>query len=111
MGRIPLDWTNRLKIAAGAARGVAFIHNSCKSLRLTHGYIKSTNVLLNKQGNARVSNFGFSMFTGPGPVGGRSNGYRAPEASEGRKQTQKSDVYSFGVLLLELLTGKCPSVV
>ncbi|KAL2602512.1 hypothetical protein AAZX31_10G258400 [Glycine max] len=110
-GRTPLDWTTRLKIAAGAARGVAFIHNSCKSLKLTHGNIKSTNVLLDKQGNARVSDFGLSVFAGPGPVGGRSNGYRAPEASEGRKQTQKSDVYSFGVLLLELLTGKCPSVV
>ena len=58
-----------------------------------------------------MSDFGLSVFAGPGPVGGRSNGYRAPEASEGRKQTQKSDVYSFGVLLLELLTGKCPSVV
>ncbi|TKY50863.1 Leucine-rich repeat receptor protein kinase [Spatholobus suberectus] len=110
-GRTPLDWTTRLKIAAGAARGVAFIHNSCKSLRLTHGNIKSTNVLLDKHGNARVSDFGLSVFAGPGPVGGRSNGYRAPEASDGRKQSQKSDVYSFGVLLLELLTGKCPSVV
>ncbi|XP_061346145.1 probable leucine-rich repeat receptor-like protein kinase At1g68400 [Gastrolobium bilobum] len=112
-GRTPLDWTTRLKIAAGAARGVAFIHNSCKSLRLTHGNIKSTNILLDKQGNARVSDFGLSIFAGPGqgPAGGRSNGYRAPEVSDGRKQSQKSDVYSFGVLLLELLTGKCPSAV
>ncbi|XP_020210560.1 probable leucine-rich repeat receptor-like protein kinase At1g68400 [Cajanus cajan] len=112
-GRTPLDWTTRLKIAAGAARGVGFIHSSCKSLRLTHGNIKSTNVLLDKHGNARVSDFGLSVFAGPGPgpLGGRSNGYRAPEAYDGRKQTHKSDVYSFGVLLLELLTGKCPSVV
>ncbi|KAL0326975.1 UNVERIFIED_CONTAM: putative leucine-rich repeat receptor-like protein kinase [Sesamum angustifolium] len=41
----------------------------------------------------------------------KTNGYRAPEAAlDGRKLTQKSDVYSFGVLLLELLTGKCPSI-
>lgn len=52
-----------------------------------------------------MSDFGLSIFAGPG---GRSNGYRAPEASDARKQSQKSDVYSFGVLLLELLTGKCP---
>ncbi|KAK7280452.1 hypothetical protein RJT34_25516 [Clitoria ternatea] len=113
-GRTPLDWTTRLKIAAGVARGVAFIHNSCKSLRLTHGNIKSTNILVDKQGNARVSDFGLSVFAGPGPgpgMSGRSNGYRAPEASDGRKQTHKSDVYSLGVVLLELLTGKCPSVV
>lgn len=110
-GRSPLDWTTRLKIVAGAARGVAFIHNSCKSLKLTHGNIKSTNILLDKEGNARVSDFGLSIFTGPSPNGNRSNGYRAPEAIDGRKQSQKSDVYSFGVLLLEVLTGKCPSAV
>ncbi|XP_059655482.1 probable leucine-rich repeat receptor-like protein kinase At1g68400 [Cornus florida] len=109
-GRTPLDWTTRLKIAAGAARGLAFIHNSCKSLRLTHGNIKSTNILLDTGGNARVSDFGLSVFSTPSTTP-RSNGYRAPEALDGRKSTHKSDVYSFGVLLLELLTGKCPSVV
>ncbi|CAL5419207.1 unnamed protein product [Camellia sinensis] len=109
-GRTPLDWTTRLKIAAGAARGLAFIHSSCRSLRLTHGNIKSTNILLDKAGNARVSDFGLSMFAPPTASLPRSNGYRAPEALDPRKITQKSDVYSFGVLLLELLTGKCPSL-
>ncbi|XP_050223651.1 probable leucine-rich repeat receptor-like protein kinase At1g68400 [Mercurialis annua] len=111
-GRTPLDWTTRLKIAAGAARGLAFIHNSCKSLKLTHGNIKSTNILLDKSGNARVSDFGLSLFAPPASSAPKSNGYRAPElsSSDGRKPTQKSDVYSFGVLLLELLTGKCPSI-
>ncbi|KAK1380853.1 putative leucine-rich repeat receptor-like protein kinase [Heracleum sosnowskyi] len=75
-GRTPLDWTTRLKIAAGAA------------------------------------NFGLSSFTPPSSVATRSNGYRAPESqtNNSRKLTEKSDVYSFGVLLLELLTGKCPSM-
>lgn len=110
-GRTPLDWTTRLKIAAGAARGIAFIHSSCKTLKLTHGNIKSTNILIDKAGNARVSDFGLAIFASPSTAP-RSNGYRAPEAAlEGRKITQKSDVYSFGVLLLELLTGKCPTVV
>ncbi|KAE8648795.1 hypothetical protein Csa_008857 [Cucumis sativus] len=108
-GRTPLDWTTRLKIAAGAARGLAFIHNSCKSLKLAHGNVKSTNVLLDQSGNARVSDYGLSLFTPPSTP--RTNGYRAPECGDDRKLTQKSDVYSFGVLLLELLTGKCPSVV
>lgn len=112
-GRTPLDWTTRLKIAAGAARGLAFIHSSCKGLKLTHGNIKSTNILLDKTGNARVSDFGLTLFASPAITSAsRSNGYRAPEAaSDSRKQTQISDVYSFGVLLLELLTGKCPSIV
>ncbi|XP_061368195.1 probable leucine-rich repeat receptor-like protein kinase At1g68400 [Gastrolobium bilobum] len=105
-GRTPMDWTTRLKIAAGAARGVAFIHNN----NLTHGNIKSTNVLIDVAGNARVADFGLFIFAGPSS-NGRSNGYRAPEASDGRKQSQKSDVYSFGVLLMEMLTGKCPSAV
>ncbi|WCJ24483.1 leucine-rich repeat transmembrane protein kinase family protein [Euphorbia peplus] len=111
-GRTPLDWTTRLKIAAGAGRGLAFIHNSCKQLKLAHGNIKSTNILLDKSGNACVSDFGLSLFATTTASTPRSNGYRAPElSSECRKPTQKSDVYSFGVLLLELLTGKCPSIV
>ncbi|KAL0396763.1 UNVERIFIED_CONTAM: putative leucine-rich repeat receptor-like protein kinase [Sesamum calycinum] len=62
-------------------------------------------------GNAKLSDFGLSVFVPPSSVP-KSNGYRAPEAAlDGRKLNQKSDVYSFGVLLLELLTGKCPSVV
>ncbi|XP_028779649.1 probable leucine-rich repeat receptor-like protein kinase At1g68400 [Neltuma alba] len=109
-GRTPLDWTTRLKIAAGAARGVAFIHSSCKSLKLTHGNVKSTNILLDMAGNARVADFGLSIFAGPTATP-KSNGYRAPEALDGRRCTQKSDVYSFGVVLLEILTGKCPSSV
>ncbi|GLT91836.1 hypothetical protein SLE2022_097070 [Rubroshorea leprosula] len=112
-GRTPLDWTTRLKIASGAAHGVAFLHSTCKTLKLTHGNIKSTNVLLDKTGNARVSDFGLSVFASPTTNSPRSNGYLAPEllSSDGRRSTQKSDVYSFGVLLLELLTGKCPSIV
>lgn len=98
-----------MKIAAGAARGVAYIHHSCRSPRISHGNIKSTNVLLDKAGNARVSDFGLSVFASPGAAAPRSNGYRAPETTDGRKFSQKADVYAFGVLLLELLTGKCPS--
>ncbi|XXG83719.1 hypothetical protein AAC387_Pa10g1410 [Persea americana] len=109
-GRTPLDWTTRVKIASGAAHGVAFIHHFCRNPKLVHGNIKSTNVLIDSGGNARVSDFGLSIFASPSPIP-RSNGYRAPESSsDGRKLSQKADVYSFGVLLLELLTGKCPSM-
>ncbi|KAE9595760.1 hypothetical protein Lal_00030636 [Lupinus albus] len=103
-GRTPLDWTTRLKIATGAAQGVAFIHNT--NNKLTHGNIKSTNILVDVAGNAHVADFGLSIFA-IRSNGRKSNGYCAPEG--GRKQTQKSDVYSFGVLLMEILTGKCPA--
>ncbi|XP_010265063.1 PREDICTED: probable leucine-rich repeat receptor-like protein kinase At1g68400 [Nelumbo nucifera] len=110
-GRTPLDWTTRLRIAAGAARGFAYIHHFCRSPRISHGNIKSTNVLIDKAGNARVSDFGLSVIASPAAPP-RTNGYRAPETStDSRKCSQKADVYAFGVLLLELLTGKCPSVV
>ncbi|KAK1298861.1 putative leucine-rich repeat receptor-like protein kinase [Acorus calamus] len=110
-GRTPLDWTTRVRIVAGAARGLAHIHRAGKSPRIAHGNVKSTNVLIDKSGEARVSDFGLSSLL-PSAVGSqlRSNGYRAPEmSSDGRKATQKADVYAFGVLLLEVLTGKCPS--
>ncbi|KAI7739993.1 hypothetical protein M8C21_004408, partial [Ambrosia artemisiifolia] len=111
-GRTPLDWTTRLKVAADAARGLVFIHHSSRSPKLTHGNIKSTNILLDKTGIACVSDFGLSAFAPPTNAP-KSNGYTAPEllTIDPRKTTQKSDVYSFGVLLLELLTGKCPAVV
>ncbi|XP_043696311.1 probable leucine-rich repeat receptor-like protein kinase At1g68400 [Telopea speciosissima] len=108
-GRTPLDWTTRLKIAAGAARGVAYIHHYYRSPRLAHGNIRSTNVLLDNTGNARVCDYGLSVFASPNSLP-RSTGYRAPEVTDGRRYSQKADVYAFGVLLLELLTGKCPFV-
>ncbi|KAK1425676.1 hypothetical protein QVD17_21031 [Tagetes erecta] len=110
-GRTPLEWSTRLKIAAGAANGLAFIHTSGATNKLTHGNIKSTNILLDKSGNACISDVGHYAIT-PLTAAPRSIGYRAPElsSSNNRKPTHKSDVYSFGVLLMEILTGKCPSV-
>eukprot|EP01018_Ginkgo_biloba_P028278 Gb_00402 [translate_table: standard] len=107
-GRTPLDWTTRMKIAVGAARGLAFIHHSCKSPKLAHGNIKSSNVLLDKSGNACISDFGLAVLVSPASAASRIAGYRAPEQAETRKISQKADVYSFGVLLLEILTGKAP---
>ncbi|KAI3421389.1 Protein kinase domain-containing protein [Psidium guajava] len=108
-GRAPLDWDNRLRIAIHAARGLAHLHESAK---LVHGNIKSSNVLLQLDGTAAVSDFGLNRVLGPNSTPStRVVGYRAPEVIETRKVTFKSDVYSFGVLLLELLTGKAPNQV
>lgn len=105
--KMALDWDTRLKIALGAARGVAHIH-SVSGARLTHGNIKSSNVLLTQDLNGCIADFGLTPLMGFTTIPARSAGYRAPEVIETRKSTQKSDVYSFGVLLLELLTGKAP---
>ncbi|GLJ09960.1 hypothetical protein SUGI_0119200 [Cryptomeria japonica] len=107
-GRTPLDWTTRMKIAMDAARGLGYIHHSCKSPKLAHGNIKSSNILLDKSGNACISDFGLAVLVTPASAASRIAGYRAPEQAETKKISQKADVYSFGVLLLELLTGKAP---
>eukprot|EP00252_Welwitschia_mirabilis_P005296 TRINITY_DN15804_c0_g1_i1.p1 TRINITY_DN15804_c0_g1~~TRINITY_DN15804_c0_g1_i1.p1 ORF type:complete len:303 (+),score=66.21 TRINITY_DN15804_c0_g1_i1:114-911(+) len=108
-GRTPLDWTTRMKIALEAAKGVAFIHSHCKSPKAGHGNIKSSNILLDKNGTAKVSDFGIAMMVSPAVAASRMAGYRAPEQAATKKISHKADVYSFGVLLLEILTGKIPS--
>lgn len=106
-GRTPLDWDTRIKIALGTARGIAHIHQEGGG-KLSHGNIRSSNVLLTTDLDGCVSDFGLSPLTNLVAVPTRIAGYRAPEVIEARKVSQKSDVYSFGVLLLELLTGKAP---
>ncbi|KAL3531591.1 hypothetical protein ACH5RR_005112 [Cinchona calisaya] len=107
-GRRNLDWECRVRICLGAARGIAHIH-SVAGGKLSHGNIKSSNVLLTRDLSGCISDFGATSHL----VGGfstRNTGCRAPELSETRKYTHKSDVYSFGVVLLEMVTGKAPVV-
>ncbi|XP_043699123.1 probable inactive receptor kinase At5g58300 [Telopea speciosissima] len=106
-GRTPLDWDSRIKIALGAARGIAHIHAEGGG-KFTHGNIKSSNVLLSQDQDGCISDFGLTPLMNIPATPSRTIGYRAPEVIETRKPTQKSDVYSFGVLLLEMLTGKAP---
>ncbi|KAJ4952471.1 hypothetical protein NE237_029303 [Protea cynaroides] len=107
--RTPLDWETRLRIAIGAARGIACIHTE-NGGKLVHGNIRSSNIFLNSQNHGCVSDLGLTTLMSPiiAPAISRATGYRAPEVIDTRKATQPSDVYSFGVLLLELLTGKSP---
>ncbi|XP_057752135.1 probable inactive receptor kinase At1g48480 [Arachis stenosperma] len=106
-GRTPLNWEIRSGIALGAARGIEYLHS--QGTNVSHGNIKSSNILLTKSYDARVSDFGLAHLVGPSSTPNRVAGYRAPEVTDPRKVSQKADVYSFGVLLLELLTGKAPT--
>ncbi|KAK7843303.1 leucine-rich repeat receptor-like protein kinase PXC1 [Quercus suber] len=108
-GRIPLDWTTRISLVLGAARGLAKVHEEYEGSRIPHGNVKSSNVLLDKNGVACISDFGLSLLLNPVHAIARLGGYRAPEQAEIKRLSQKADVYSFGVLLLEVLTGKAPS--
>ena len=97
-----------MKIAIGAARGIARIHME-NGGKFVHGNIKSSNVFVNSQQYGCVSDVGLStVMSALAPPISRATGYRAPEVTDTRKATQSSDVYSFGVVLLELLTGKSP---
>lgn len=106
--RTPLDWDSRLRIAIGAARGIARIHLE-NAGKLVHGNLKSSNIFLNSKQYGCVSDVGLAtVMSSLAPPISRAAGYRAPEVTDTRKAAQPSDVYSFGVVLLELLTGKSP---
>ncbi|XP_030527361.1 probable serine/threonine-protein kinase PIX13 [Rhodamnia argentea] len=108
-GGDPLPWDVRLKIAIGAARGLAFLHTSEKSV--IYRDFKASNILLDGEFNAKLSDFGLAKL---GPTDGNSHvstrimgtyGYAAPEYMATGHLYINSDVYGFGVVLLELLTG------
>lgn len=93
----------------GAAKGLARIHGEYSAAKIPHGNVKSSNVLLDKNGVACIADFGLSLLLNPAHAVARLSGYRAPEQAEEKKLSQEADVYSFGVLLLEVLTGRAPS--
>ncbi|GLJ37119.1 hypothetical protein SUGI_0752710 [Cryptomeria japonica] len=106
----PLNWYTRMKIAIGAGRGLAYLHSR---ENIVHGNLTSSNILLDADMNAKISDFGLSRLM---TTAANSNviatagalGYRAPELTKLKKASTKTDVYSYGVILLELLTGKAP---
>lgn len=107
----PLDWNTRMMIAAGAARGLNYLHHEAKP-SVIYRDLKSSNILLDERFCPRLSDFGLAKF---GPTGDQSyvatrvmgtHGYCAPEYATTGKLTMRSDIYSFGVVLLELITGR-----
>ncbi|KAH7281282.1 hypothetical protein KP509_36G039000 [Ceratopteris richardii] len=106
-----LDWSTRMKIAAGAARGLEYLHDKA-SPPVIYRDFKSSNILLDENFHPKLSDFGLAKL---GPVGDKTHvstrvmgtyGYCAPEYAMTGQLTVKSDVYSFGVVLLELITGR-----
>ncbi|KAL9667158.1 hypothetical protein QQ045_001507 [Rhodiola kirilowii] len=107
----PLSWNARIKIAVDAARGLEYLHIRANP-PVIYRDLKSANILLDMNFNAKLSDFGLAKL---GPVGDNTHvstrvmgtyGYCAPEYAMSGHLTLKSDIFSFGVVLLELITGR-----
>ncbi|QCE12440.1 protein brassinosteroid insensitive 1 [Vigna unguiculata] len=115
-GVCTMDWTVRLKVAIGAAKGLAWLHHSCNP-RILHRNISSKCILLDADFEPKISDFGLARLMNPidthlstfvnGEFG--DLGYVAPEYTKTLVATPKGDIYSFGTVLLELVTGERPT--
>ncbi|XP_061968479.1 probable LRR receptor-like serine/threonine-protein kinase At1g53430 [Populus nigra] len=108
--QIKLDWQTRKKISLGIAKGLAYLHEESR-LKIVHRDIKATNVLLDKDLNAKISDFGLAKLdeeenTHISTRIAGTIGYMAPEYAMRGYLTDKADVYSFGVVVLEIVSGK-----
>ncbi|XP_061347362.1 cold-responsive protein kinase 1-like isoform X1 [Gastrolobium bilobum] len=107
---IQFNWHVRRNICIGVARGLAFLHEEVRP-HIIHRDIKASNVLLDKDLQPKISDFGLAKLIPPNlthistRVAGTA-GYVAPEYAIRNQVTRKSDIYSFGVLLLEIVSGR-----
>ncbi|CAI9286761.1 unnamed protein product [Lactuca saligna] len=108
----PLTWEIRMKIAIGTAKGLAYLHEGLEP-KVVHRDVKSSNILVDKNWNAKVADFGLSKLleSDKSYVTTRvmgTFGYVSPDYASTGMLNEGSDVYSFGVLLMEIVTGKSP---
>eukprot|EP00250_Pteridium_aquilinum_P007831 c17473_g1_i1 orf=641-3208(+) len=112
-GPVRLNWEKRVKIARGSARGLSFLHNECNP-HVIHRDIKSSNILLRKDFEPQISDFGLARTMSPlvshvSTDAAGTLGYMAPEYSTTLRATTQVDVYSFGMVMLELASGRRPN--
>jgi len=107
-----LNWKTRLRIALDAAQGLEFLHVGCTP-KIIHRDVKTANILLDDQMNAKLADFGISRITSDGEASHATTsmakgtpGYIDPEYRRTHEVTEKSDVYSFGVVLFEIICGR-----
>lgn len=105
----PFNWESRLDIAAKIAEALAFMHEKLQTVGIPHGNLKSSNILLNKEMEPLISEYGLAVINNQDDYHlaqiERSQDNDFPIVNE-RNNVFKADVYNFGVILLELLTGE-----
>lgn len=112
-----LTWEARYKIATGIAQALVYLHRETGIGQIVHCDLKPSNVLLDKDMEAHVCDFGIarmliSQITEPAALSTTvkgSIGYIAPELAYGERICTKADVYSYGVMLLEIITRRSPT--
>lgn len=107
-----LTWEARMKVLIGTAKALAYLHESIEP-KVVHRDIKSSNILIDEDFNAKISDFGLAKLLGAGKSHITTRvmgtfGYVAPEYANSGLLNEKSDVYSFGIVLLEAITGRDP---
>ncbi|KAK1353261.1 Transmembrane kinase-like 1 [Heracleum sosnowskyi] len=112
VGKPVLNWAKRHKIVLGIARGLAHLHTSLET-PITHGNVRSKNVLVDDFFVARLTEFGLDKLMIPNVADeivalSKAEGCKAPELQRMKKCNSRTDVYAFGILLLEILLGKKP---
>ncbi|KFK27153.1 hypothetical protein AALP_AA8G342100 [Arabis alpina] len=111
-GAVSLDWSHRLNIAIGLASALSYLHHECEQ-QVVHRDIKTSNIMLDVNFNARLGDFGLARLTehDKSPVStltAGTMGYLAPEYLQYGTATEMTDAFSYGVVILEVACGRRP---
>ncbi|XP_076947708.1 pollen receptor-like kinase 1 [Bidens hawaiensis] len=102
------DWPTRLKIVKGVVRGLQDLYNKLPSLIVPHGHLKSSNVLLTKNYEPLLTDYGLVPVINPEHARSLMMAYKSPEYNQLGRISKRTDIWCLGILILEIMTGKIP---